>query len=105
VMITIGISLLGCTVAVILKIHAMNTCPLSVGQNVGLPVENVPVQGDPGVPDVNQLEDELVSKIFFSPYFCRAPHDLLQVLLKLLKIRKILPFIYPDSWEGVRVTC
>jgi hypothetical protein len=73
----------------------MNTCPLSVGQNVGLPAENVPVQGDPGVPDVNQLEDELVSKIFSHLIFCRAPHDLLQVLHKLLKIRKILPFIYP----------
>jgi hypothetical protein len=95
VMVTIGISLLGCTVAVILKIRAMNTCPLSVGQNVGLPVENVPVQGDPGVPDVNQLEDELVSKNFSHLIFCRAPHDLLQVLHKLIKIRKILPLIYP----------
>jgi hypothetical protein len=47
----------------------MNTCPLNVGQNVGLPVENVPVQGDPGVPDVDQLEDELVSKIFLTLFF------------------------------------
>jgi hypothetical protein len=69
VMITVGVSLLGCSVAVILKIRSMNTSPLSVGQNVGPPQENVPVQGDPGVPDVNQLEDELVSKTFLTSFF------------------------------------
>jgi hypothetical protein len=69
VMITVGISLLGCSVAVILKIRSMNTCPFTVGQNVGLPQENVPVQGDPGVPNVNQLEDELVSKTFLTSFF------------------------------------
>jgi hypothetical protein len=69
VMVTLGISLLACSVAVILKIRSMNTCPLSVGQNVGLPLGNVPVQGDPGVPDVNQLEDELVRKIFLTLFF------------------------------------
>jgi hypothetical protein len=69
VMVTLGISLLGCTVAVILKIRSMNTCPLNVGQNVGLPQKNVPVQGDSGVPDVNQLEDDLVSKNFLTLFF------------------------------------
>jgi hypothetical protein len=48
VMVTVGLSFLGCTVAVILKIRSMNTCPLTVGQNIGLlhVEENVPVQGD-----------------------------------------------------------
>jgi hypothetical protein len=68
-MVIMGISLLGCSVAVILKIRAINTCPFTVGQNVGLPQENVPVQGDPGVPDVSQLEDELVSKYFLTFVF------------------------------------
>jgi hypothetical protein len=70
-MVIVGISLLDCTVVVILKIRSMNTCPFTVGQNVGLPhvKENEPVQGDPEVPDVNQLEDDLVSKYFLTCIF------------------------------------
>jgi hypothetical protein len=79
VMVIVGLSFLGCTVAVILKIRSMNSCPFTVGQNVGLPLieENVPVQGDPGVPD--DLEDDLVSKHILTFVFRRVPHALIQL--------------------------
>jgi hypothetical protein len=75
-MVTVGLSFLGCSVAVILKICSMNTCPFTVGQNIGLPhvEENVPVHGDPEVPDVNQLEENLVSKSFLTSILLGVSH-------------------------------